>query len=531
MTIFSNFFSSAPINGQQLKGQNIELARGTTLFEWPIPGVAGPVMSQIMHITNIATGDGDVIIELPPANRAEAFKSVLFVNSAPNLTTNTVTIHSYNRDPFKRGRIIKNIKPGEAFFIYLESNKTFPGRWFDVAFGASGVLFDPAALAGPGLHSTANTLYRIISSETISDPTTANTYEIINADNAKLLVNILPATTVLQPTYRLPAIADVDTGFYVYLYNANDDALTVVPTTGATINLNPSITLNKDMSCCLMLDSSNANNWLTVLSNVPIPLLSNPILFPSTQLFGDSTYTTEQWASLNAQTIVCNTMMSVDSANNKKMIYQNLHLKLPKPSDMPPTGSGAAYDINGNGFNFFMVNAGKGNVLMTCDTARINGLTAIAGDASNPEWMTFGPGTSCQVISNGIDWFTMYQGASSNRIVFLDTFSNDTDKILNIRPAHWGTTFLNIAGNRQYIFLDYSNAQLWMGFRINVNGASEYARVICKNGSSLNGVIGTAETPQFVDIKNNIADMQNTSLYPGGAASFIYDGNYGWWQI
>lgn len=526
MTIFSNFFSSEPVNGQQLKGQNITLARGTTLFEWPIPGIAGPVMSQIMHITEIATGDGDVVIELPPANRAEDFKSVLFVNKA----NDTVTIHSYNRDPFKRGRIIKNIKPDQAFFIYLESNKTFPGRWFDVAFGASGVLFDPADLAGPGLHSTVNTLYRIISSETISAATTANEYHITNADNAKLLVNILLATTV-QPTYRLPAIADVDTGFYVYLYNAFDDALTVVPTgAGATINSSNSITLNKTMSCCLVLDSSNANNWLTVSSNIPIPLLSNPILFPSTQLFGDSTYTTEQWASLNTQTIVCNTSMNVDPANSKKIIYQNLNLKLPNPSAMPPAGQGA--DISGNGFNFFMVNAGKGNVRLTCETGRINGLYAFLGDTtSNPEWMTFGPGTSCQVISNGVDWWTLFQGASNNRIVFLDHFDNDSNNILNILPAHWGTTFLNIAENKQYIHLDYNDGQLWMGFRINVNGASVSARVICRNGSRLNGVEGTTSEPKFVDIKNNIADMNNTSLYPGGAASFIYDGNNGWWQI
>lgn len=516
MTVFSNFFSDAVVQGQQFKGQNISLESGVTKFNWPIPGIAEPVLSQIMNITEVTSS---ATIELPPANAVEAFKSILFVNKSEGV----FSVHSYNGDPLDKGRLIKNINPGEAFFIYLEDNKTFPGRWFDVAFGASGVLFEPSQIAGAGIASTVDTIYRIISGKDVSAPTSGAIYNITNADNTKLLINTISTAS----NYLLPAISSVDAGFFIYIYNASEQPITLL-TTGNSVTVDGSFThkiLNQSMSCCILLDSSDSSNWIATLSNIPIPLLSNPILFPSTQFFATSgQYTEDQWKALNAQTIVCNTTSTTTGA---AIAYDTLNLKLPNPANMPP------YDgaIAGNGFNFFLVNKGSGNLLLTCETALINNLSATYENPSNPGWMTFGPGTSCQVISDGVNWWTMYQGASNGVIQFISTYTSE-DNSLNIQPQHWGTTFLCTASNTQYILLDYNNSQLWMGFRININAGSTTVIVRCANGGIINNVENASVTIYSnVHYSYDSGKYEFWNNYPGGAVSFIYGGDNNWYQI
>lgn len=251
MTYF-NPFQPNPIVPAQQSVAEYELVDPLSPFTFPTSNMVGEnFLANTMLIEASTTGCN---IVLPDARTAGTGYSFIIYNigatNAFGVLSNTETT------------VYPSIAVGSpGVFFCLTDNTTQAGEWFTAAIAASTSVTNIAANAGNGLVGQVgtNTLWANI------DLISTNTPITIGIDNAVNTIN----WTGGSDTINLPATAGtypnaVGSGYYLYFKNSSpvNGVLTLAAPGGATIDGTPTVTLNYNESCLVIM--GNSGNYHTI---------------------------------------------------------------------------------------------------------------------------------------------------------------------------------------------------------------------------------------------------------------------------
>lgn len=226
---------TSPFTGQVIQPTDVSFRAITlsanTQLEWPINGNATDnYTARIMEVT--ATSGG-LQLWMPPANQTSVGNDALI----RNVGAQTFTVRDY-----AGANQIVSIAPGEAKYIYIETNATTSGTWGLIAFGTGSSSVDAATLAGYGLLASGLTLNQSHPVTTFSTDATADaTYR------AKAYVWTGGAGTV-----TLSTAATLGNNWFTMLRNGGNGTLTVSTSGGNLIDGSSTLSLQSGDSCFIV---------------------------------------------------------------------------------------------------------------------------------------------------------------------------------------------------------------------------------------------------------------------------------------
>lgn len=210
-----------------------------TQLEWPINGNAtNDYAARIMEVTATV---GSLLLKMPPANQASVGNDALI----RNVGGNTFTVADFD------GNTIVSIAPGEAKYIYIETNPDEAGTWGVIAFGVGTSNVDAATLAGYGLLAVGNTLNQSHPVNSLSNDVTVDA-----TDRAKAFL-----WTGGNGTITLTSAASVGNNWFVLVRNGGTGNLALTPPGGEQIDNEAVLNLQPSDSCLVI---SSGSEFFTV---------------------------------------------------------------------------------------------------------------------------------------------------------------------------------------------------------------------------------------------------------------------------
>lgn len=230
---------NSPFTGNVIQPTDVSFRAFTiaadTQLSWPINGNATDnYAARIMEVTASTTG---LELWMPPANQASVGQDALI----RNMGSNSFTVMTYNGN----GTII-TIAPGEAKYIYIETNANDYGTWGLINFGVGSSSADAASLAGYGLMAITTTLNQ-------THPVT--TY----SSNATLSLAQRSQTCVWiggAGTFTLDASATLGNNWFTLVKNSGTGLLTVATTGGDQFDGSSTVSLQQGDSCFICCSGS-----------------------------------------------------------------------------------------------------------------------------------------------------------------------------------------------------------------------------------------------------------------------------------
>lgn len=230
---------NSPFTGNVIQPTDVSFRAFTisadTQLSWPINGNAtDDYAARIMEVTASTTG---LELWMPPANQASVGQDALI----RNMGSNSFTVMTYNGN----GTII-TIAPGEAKYIYIETNANDYGTWGLINFGVGSSSADAASLAGYGLMAITTTLNQ-------THPVT--TY----SSNATLSLAQRSQTCVWiggAGTFTLDASATLGNNWFTLVKNSGTGLLTVATTGGDQFDGSSTVSLQQGDSCFICCSGS-----------------------------------------------------------------------------------------------------------------------------------------------------------------------------------------------------------------------------------------------------------------------------------
>lgn len=230
---------NSPFTGNVIQPTDVSFRAFTiaadTQLSWPINGNATDnYAARIMEVTASTAG---LELWMPPANQASVGQDALI----RNMGSNSFTVMTYNGN----GTII-TIAPGEAKYIYIETNANDYGTWGLINFGVGSSSADAASLAGYGLMAITTTLNQ-------THPVT--TY----SSNATLSLAQRSQTCVWiggAGTFTLDASATLGNNWFTLVKNSGTGLLTVATTGGDQFDGSSTVSLQQGDSCFICCSGS-----------------------------------------------------------------------------------------------------------------------------------------------------------------------------------------------------------------------------------------------------------------------------------
>ena len=230
---------NSPFTGNVIQPTDVSFRAFTiaadTQLSWPINGNATDnYAARIMEVTASTTG---LELWMPPANQASVGQDALI----RNMGANSFTVMTYNGN----GTII-TIAPGEAKYIYIETNPDDYGTWGLINFGVGSSSADAASLAGYGLMAITTTLNQTHPVTTFSSNATLS-----SAQRSQACVWVGGAGT-----FTLDASATLGNNWFTLVKNSGTGLLTVATTGGDQFDGSSTVSLQQGDSCFICCSGS-----------------------------------------------------------------------------------------------------------------------------------------------------------------------------------------------------------------------------------------------------------------------------------
>lgn len=231
---YNSPFTGTVIQPTDVSFRAITLSADTQL-QWPINGNAtDDYAARIMDVTAATAG---LELWMPPANQTSVGNDALIRNVGAN---------SFDVLTFSGDSAIVTIAPGEAKYIYIETNPNVYGTWGVIAFGVGTSSVDAATLAGYGLLAVSNTLNVSHPVTTFSSNTTAN-------GNFRAQAYVW---TGGAGTLNLSSASTLGNNWFMFLRNSGGGTLTVATTGGELFNGSTTVSLQAGDSCIIVCSGS-----------------------------------------------------------------------------------------------------------------------------------------------------------------------------------------------------------------------------------------------------------------------------------
>lgn len=401
MTSYSNYFSENLVQSNQNNGQNISLTKPVSTFGWTQNDQTDFVMSKIINIVS-ATEDSSTI-KLATVNQQELFTDVIIVNR----TDKKINIQDLSGKTISILAVYKSDIGENSGYFYTNLN-----GWDFLPFGTEAQTINVDPLVGHGLFLDSNDK---INQAVYNKYVNQKSYDITSQDLAKFLVFNAGNTISGDINFNLPSYStDLPDGFFLYISNVNSKGnFSVTPGKNDTINNNSAgkiFNLKTNTSVLFVLNIStdsnnnNINSWFTVL-NSPRTKTSSINAFMPAEDSKTQDYTLSK--SDNAKTIIMN--------NNRSSL--TLHLPDPKQANIE------------NGYIVNVVNIGQAITLSSNNSIINSGLRKLRT----------GQFLSYQLVSDGINWFTIGLGDSNGLVTILGSGSSDT---VYLNRENFGEVFI-----------------------------------------------------------------------------------------
>lgn len=230
---------NSPFTGNVIQPTDVSFRAITlsadTQLAWPINGnVDGDYTARIMDVTATA---GGLSLWMPPANQASVGQDALIRNTGAN---------SFDVRTFNDQGAIVTIAPGQAKYIYIETNPDTAGTWGVIAFGVGTSNVDAATLAGYGLLAVGNTLNASHPVTTFSSSTTAT-----SAFRAQSYV-----WTGGAGNLTLSAAGTLGNNWFMLLRNSGSGTLTVATSGGELFDGSTTVSIQSGDSCIIVCSGS-----------------------------------------------------------------------------------------------------------------------------------------------------------------------------------------------------------------------------------------------------------------------------------
>lgn len=240
MSIFTSPFTGTVVTPTDVSYYALTFSTDQDLY-WP--AVVNPQQVPASRIMDcVATASG-LSITLPDAEQGTLGADILF----RNLGSFTIVIQDFN------GTGSVTLAAGVAKYFYLTDNTTAAGVWGNVTFGAGTSVADAAALAGSGLTTVNGQL--------------ATTENIIAVTSTPIVTDTTRASTIVwnggAGSMSLPVGSTLSGGWYIGFRNNGTGALTITPTSPATINGQSSLVTNPGDSGWILYQEAT-NRFFTV---------------------------------------------------------------------------------------------------------------------------------------------------------------------------------------------------------------------------------------------------------------------------
>lgn len=223
---------NSPFTGNVVQPTDVSFRAFTidanTQLAWPINGNAtNNYAARIMEVTANSAG---LELQMPPANQASVGQDALI----RNVGLNTFTVTDFDGN----GTII-SVDPGQAKYIYIETNVDEYGTWGLINFGVGSSSADAATLAGYGLMAITTTLNQTHPVTTYSNPATLS-----SSQRAQACVWVGGAGT-----FTLESTSIVGNNWFTLVKNAGTGLLTVATTGGDLFDGSTTVSMQPGDSC------------------------------------------------------------------------------------------------------------------------------------------------------------------------------------------------------------------------------------------------------------------------------------------
>lgn len=235
MTTYTSPFTGNVIQPTDVSYAGVALT-GTLQLYWPqYVNTDEQVAARIM---DIQATSGSILV-LPDATQASVGQDILIRNTGAN----AFTVQRFG------GTGSFTVAAGASQYTYITNNTTQAGVWAVLAFGTGTSTADAATLAG---NSTAALLGKLEASFVTNEYASVPTLNETSRGSCYVW-------TGGAGTWTLPAVAGLDTGWFILVRNNGTGALTLATSAvGSTIDSLSSITLPLGDSCFVCVNRDPA---------------------------------------------------------------------------------------------------------------------------------------------------------------------------------------------------------------------------------------------------------------------------------
>lgn len=224
-------FGGSVVNSAASSFKSYGFTADATL-DWPMESAGEHVLAGTVQMGSSSA----VSLTMPDAELGSPGYTSLFYNAGAY----TITIKKPD------GTDIVAVEPGEAHAVILTSNLSEAGEWLAFQFGAGSSVVQAAALASASIRASGGSLVQITPVQGKSAD-----YTVTLTDLASLL-NWTGGVGVLT----LPSAASLGDGWFVYIRNSGDGALSVAASAD-NIDAASAITLNPGEGALVICDGDN----------------------------------------------------------------------------------------------------------------------------------------------------------------------------------------------------------------------------------------------------------------------------------
>jgi hypothetical protein len=361
---FTSPFTGNVIQPTDVSYYDLQFSTNTQLY-WP--AVVNPTQVPLARIMDAAASAANLTVILPQGDQGSVGSDLLIVNRGA---------YDFFITDFTGGQSVL-VQIGEAKYFWLDENTTPAGNWRNITFGTGTSAADADSLAGYGLVAlqgvlnTTQNIIEITATPTLNRTSRAATYVWTNGNG----------------TITLPAVGDIDDGWYIGFRNGGTGTLTIEGQSTSTVNGLPSIQTSPGDSGFVIFDATTGN-YTTIGYTVPANSTFTSAVYDVDSIVGNT-------FSLVANAPIIQTYVALSGSRT-----QTLAITLPAITQIyfviNDTQNGAynlTFQLSGSSQTPVVVSAGQvvtflsdGNILYTLNQTTTGVFFAVNGSASAPSY-------------------------------------------------------------------------------------------------------------------------------------------------
>jgi hypothetical protein len=361
---FTSPFTGNVIQPTDVSYYDLQFSEDTQLY-WP--AVVNPTQVPMARIMDASADAANLTVILPQGDQGSVGSDLLIVNRG--------AFDFFVTDFGGTQSVL--VETGVSKYFWLNDNTTESGNWTNITFGTGTSAADADSLAGYGLvalQGVLNTTQNVVvvtAPPTLNRTSRAATYVWENGNG----------------TITLPAVGDIDDGWYIGFRNGGTGTLTIEGQSTSTVNGLPSIQTSPGDSGFVMFDSATGN-YTTIGYTVPANSTFTSAVYDVDSIVGNT-------FSLVANAPIIQTYVALSGSRT-----QTLAVTLPAITQIyfvvNDTQNGSynlTFQLSGSAQTPIVVSAGQvvtflsdGNVLYVLNQTTTGVFFAVNGSASAPSF-------------------------------------------------------------------------------------------------------------------------------------------------